>query len=260
MNPTQCTVDGCDTPVGDHGARGMCHIHYKRAMRNGEIEPLVKTPRTCTVEGCGRKRLARGLCSRHYGRLMATGTTDRVPKITECIVEDCDSTDMHGRGLCNAHYRRWQYLGTTELPSRPSVEERLEAGLVRQSNGCLEWTGGRGPRGYGKIMVAGEHLRTHRVAWELANGPIPDGLWVLHRCDNPPCCDVGHLWLGTHVDNQADKAAKGRSSNGRAIRTHCKHGHPYDAANTYVTPQGHRVCRACRAKRLRNRNRKQGST
>ncbi len=80
--------------------------------------------------------------------------------------------------------------------------------------GCRPWTGGADKDGYGLVTIGGVRYRTHRVAWEIANGSIPDGLLVLHKCDNPPCCNTDHHFLGTHVDNMADKVAKGRQAKG----------------------------------------------
>ena len=72
---------------------------------------------------------------------------------------------------------------------------------------CWEWQGFRTPEGYGMYSRRG----VHRIAYELANGKIPDGLWVLHRCDNPACCNPAHLFLGTCQDNVADMMRKGRN-------------------------------------------------
>lgn len=82
---------------------------------------------------------------------------------------------------------------------------------------CWPWTGGCCPRGYGRIGNDEKKMRnvlTHRAAYEDAIGPVPEGLNVLHRCDNPPCCNPAHLWLGTRADNNADMAAKGRANGG----------------------------------------------
>jgi hypothetical protein len=92
--------------------------------------------------------------------------------------------------------------------------------------------------------------------WEIATGPIPDGLYVLHRCDNPPCFNPDHLFLGTPMDNMRDKMAKGRHrfGNAQATKTHCPQGHEYDEANTgYRKTTGEarsRYCRACARERM----------
>lgn len=77
---------------------------------------------------------------------------------------------------------------------------------------CWIWTGSTS-EGYGQINVGGgdgRHDWAHRVSWEIHHGPIPDGLWVLHRCDNPSCVRPDHLFLGTVADNNRDMIAKGR--------------------------------------------------
>lgn len=96
-----------------------------------------------------------------------------------------------------------------------TIRQRLDAKCVATANGCVEFTGARTEHGYGRLSRGGRgsgYERAHRVAWELANGPIPAGMWVLHRCDNPPCCNPKHLFLGTATDNVADMMAKGRGS------------------------------------------------
>lgn len=171
-------------------------------------------------------------------------------KTTQCAVDGC-IRDARKRGMCHTCYVRLLNRGEIE-PLNRSLADRLAAGLERKPNGCLEWTKGKTKYGYGSIGVATKKTdKTHRVAWTLANGPIPDGLHVLHHCDNPPCCETapseaypdGHLFLGTNADNVADKMAKGR---GKAPKTHCPDRHEYTEANTYVKPNGDRCCRECR--------------
>lgn len=86
---------------------------------------------------------------------------------------------------------------------------------------CWPWTAYRNGKGYGRRAAPGDTY-AHRLAYALAYGPVPAGLWVLHRCDNPPCCNPAHLFLGTNMDNMRDMAEKGRrvplpgARNGRA--------------------------------------------
>ena len=94
---------------------------------------------------------------------------------------------------------------------------------VAKGDGCWEWMAARDRKGYGMFQVGvGKTARAPRFAWELAHGPIPAGLHVLHRCDNPSCVRPDHLFLGTAADNNADKVAKGRQARGdrHPSRTH----------------------------------------
>ncbi len=80
---------------------------------------------------------------------------------------------------------------------------------------CLTWTGSiRKGGAYGQVWWHGRMHGAHRIAWTLAKGPIPAALWVLHSCDNPPCVNPDHLWLGTASDNALDRSKKGRNGRG----------------------------------------------
>ena len=83
---------------------------------------------------------------------------------------------------------------------------------VRRGDGCWEFTGKRakGPQPQGHFGIGARLYLASRVAWTIANGPIPDGLWVLHHCDNPTCVRPDHLFLGTRADNALDMYGKGR--------------------------------------------------
>lgn len=85
--------------------------------------------------------------------------------------------------------------------------------LLDKSGECWVWTKSCSRKGYGRVCVGHERYKqAHRIAWSLVNGEIPEGMGVLHRCDNPPCCRPDHLFLGTQLDNLRDCAAKGRTN------------------------------------------------
>src|ERR1700756_2891954 len=133
-----------------------------------------------------------------------------------CGIENC-TRPAYARGWCEMHYARWRRHGKPDAVKfqylRGRVEDRFWA-KVAKGPGCWEWQGKRHYKGYGHFTVRGQGrrrtLKAHRVSWELANGPIPEGLHVLHSCDNPPCVNPDHLFLGTDMDNVHDRDAKGR--------------------------------------------------
>lgn len=90
--------------------------------------------------------------------------------------------------------------------------------IVDDEDSCWEWQAATNRSGYGKVYTreAGEPIPAHRVAYGLENGPIPDGMFVLHVCDNPSCCRPSHLELGTLQDNYADMVQKGRHQHGES--------------------------------------------
>ena len=161
--------------------------------------------------------------------------------------DDCDCPEV-----CSSCCRscRWQ-IENFGLPRQ--IATKIETDPV---TGCWLWTGNiSGGTGYGGINYKNRQQGAHRVVYELLVGPIPDGLELDHLCRVRRCVNPGHLEPVTHREN----ALRGLGpSAGNATATHCIHGHPFDADNTYVKSNGHRFCKVCarqhrleRAARLR---------
>lgn len=123
-----------------------------------------------------------------------------------------------------------------------TLEERFWS-KVDQSGDCWLWTACLFQRGYGCFRMKHANVAAHRIAWELAFGPVPPGLWVLHHCDIRACVRPSHLFLGDHAANMADMVAKGRAKGGHPERfpqgeLHVSKAHPE------LIPRGERVAAA----------------
>lgn len=102
--------------------------------------------------------------------------------------------------------RNW----SSGMPVKNKIEDIWSRINKRSETECWEWTGCRSPKGYGLFGLDGKTRLAHRLAWETVHGRIMEGLFVCHKCDNPPCCNPGHLFIGTSADNIRDMFAKGR--------------------------------------------------
>ena len=100
------------------------------------------------------------------------------------------------------------------LRERFNLQHRVDT-----ETGCWEWTGTKIHTGYGQLTDNYKKKSAHRASYELHIGPIPDGLYVCHTCDNPGCVCPDHLFVGTNTDNLRDMAKKGRSTRGEKSAT-----------------------------------------
>lgn len=128
-------------------------------------------------------------------------------------------------------------------------EERFWS-KVDKTGDCWLWTGTRDPKGYGSFSEGrGSTRGAHRVAWEMANGPVPEGLYLDHLCRTPACVRVSHLEPVTNGEN----VLRGIGPSARAARqTECVNGHPFTGDNLRTAVERgreRRVCRACTADR-----------
>lgn len=122
----------------------------------------------------------------------------------------------------------WNFISRTKPKRRRPIEDRFWEKVDKTpghgpKGDCWIWTAGHLPKGYGSLVryeSLGKERKSvlaHRLAWEFEHGPIPDGMNVLHKCDNPPCVRHNHLFLGTLQDNNRDAIEKGRAVRGARV-------------------------------------------
>ncbi len=215
--------------------------------------------RACSVDGCEGKYCARGFCARHYHLKRQDGSLLKLPPDRLCELDGCDRK-YEARGLCVLHYQRFRKTGTTDAPPRRAivrvldrivtfsdVEVRRLARETRTEGTCLVWTRARNPGGYGIFSLGkGNDCRTilaHRAAYQMARGPIPEGLVIDHLCRNRACVKVEHLEVVTQRENLRRGVAL------RHDPDQCPQGHAYAGENLYIGPDGDRQCRICKRAR-----------
>lgn len=121
---------------------------------------------------------------------------------------------------CRESFRQGELANRIKRRRCCTEEERFWV-RVKKGDGCWPYSGAKLPKeigGYGWVSFGGKRMGAHRVSWLLTNGPIPHGLHVLHRCDNGPCCNPEHLFLGTHIENMKDMYLKDRYARGASVR------------------------------------------
>jgi HNH endonuclease len=131
--------------------------------------------------------------------------------------------------------------GIKGFPSRP-IQDRFWEKVnkdgpmcERLGTQCWVWIGFIHKNGYGRVYTkAHGSTKAHRVSWEMANGEIPEGIEVCHRCDNPPCIRPDHLFLGTHLDNITDMINKGRRRPSSSVDSSGEHNPHHELTNNDV--------------------------
>lgn len=163
----------------------------------------------CSVDRCGRSRLARGLCGGHYWRLRTYGdvlavTVDRLA----------------------------------------SIQDRIMSHVTTSDTGCWLWTKSVTSGGYARVKHEGRTHAAHRLLYELTIGSVPADLELDHICRVRRCVNPAHLEPVTPRENTMRAPTAPAAIN--AAKTRCDHGHPFDAANTQIDSRAMRQCRTCR--------------
>ena len=152
---------------------------------------------------------------RKQGRALTKVDDEGMTMADTKVCENCDVIFHRHPDLSNPQW------GTTRFCSRTCAAKivhnsdpvaRFEENYIPEPNsGCWLWLGTLHHDGYGQIRINGKLHRAHRLAYELFRGPIPDGLGMLHACDNRACVNPDHLYAGTNIENMRDMTSRGRA-------------------------------------------------
>lgn len=243
---------------------------------NGPIPNGMELDHLCGMRRCGRPDHLEPVSHRENVR-RGNSLSGLRSRQTHCVrghAFDAENTrtNRNGSRSCRACHRERVALARRGLRMAPVVtftrepkqpkssarrtafRERLLRRCLIDDRGCWVWTGVT-ENGYGRIRVNGRHAMTHRAAYEIFIGPVPNGLDLDHLCRNRACANPFHLEPVTRKENSKRGVAGKVAAERQRSKTHCPSGHPYDEANTVIDADGSRRCRTCR--RRRDRLRKQ---
>lgn len=144
--------------------------------------------------------------------------------IGACAVDGCDRTGKITRGYCNLHYLRLRQHGDVHYNHYERTPGDRFWPKVDKSGSCWIWLAHKDPRGYGKFRLGGRAVLAHRASYEWANGPIPDGMMLDHRCRLTSCVNPGHLRLVTSKQNQEHRTIERKSGGMRGANFVKKRG------------------------------------
>jgi hypothetical protein len=255
---TACVEDDCTNKPAKSG-RGFCHKHYLAKLDDGSLPRIINIPvtkaDTCSVAGCDERSRVKSFCRSHYHRWLSYGDPAWTPTPkgrSTCSIDDCNKI-VNGQGLCGTHYSRLRRFGSTAPRTRRLPIERFHEQVDASAgpDGCHLWTGTRDPDGYGMFYTNRAHRATRWILGYQRGEPLATDEWALHHCDNPPCVNPDHLYVGDSLQNVADRVRRGRSGK-RGKSTHCPNGHEYTPENSFVEGTK-RKCVICNNARLDRR-------
>lgn len=176
-----------------------------------------------------------------------------------CSFVDCPRP-TNAKGLCKAHRKRQLRWGDPAITygHHPSETQRFWSKVNKRGpmppqsvapGSCWEWMAAKTSGGYGQFWSKPALVVSHRYAYELLIGPIPEGLQLDHLCRNRACINPQHL---EPVTQQVNILRGFSVATTNRLKTHCPHGHQYTSENTYIHPRNNgRICRACARRRSR---------